>query len=81
MILISNTRSVYLILLLFLFLVNLDKIKIEQRQWSTLKYISMLFCAIFYTISLVLITHSDSYAHRVNGLINFLSIIEMIGSI
>lgn len=47
LILISNTRSVYLILLLFLFLVNLDKIKIEQRQWSTLKYISMLFCAIF----------------------------------
>ncbi|WP_044772597.1 oligosaccharide repeat unit polymerase Wzy [Streptococcus suis] len=72
LILISNTRSVYLILLLFLFLVNLDKIKIEQRQWSTLKYISMLFCAIFlYYFFGFLITHSDSYTHRVNGLINF----------
>lgn len=71
----SNTRTVYLILLVFWGIVNIDillKIKKEQRYilFFLVSLIGVIFVIDFWDY---LVDHSSSYSVRVQGIINFLN--------
>ncbi|HEL1762101.1 TPA: polymerase [Streptococcus suis] len=73
LIIISNTRSVYLIFLVFLLIVHFEfYFNIKNNQQKLLNIIIIIVGVISsYYIFNFLVISSGSYTHRVNGVINF----------
>lgn len=74
LLLISNSRSSFIIMVIFLYFANYYKIIISQKNRTLTLVISIIMIIVgFLPLLLLLFTHSETFSFRINGLLNYLN--------
>lgn len=70
----SNSRSSYIVFLVFIYFANYTKLRVSKHYKSlTLIYSLVLMSVAFVPLLQVLVTHSETFSFRMNGLANYLA--------